>query len=184
MPLSSAKWGEQLFNIYFYLHSSMDIRPLSLLGLATVSLMNLLHSHSSASFITNHLFFLPLGFSAPSAAPGRVWSKSTEVTVEASRPWFRCSMLPWPCKVAKKAGLRMEQRIFAGTEKFLQWQRIGKASSVPSAHWSSPYFRSTFRRQTMPAAGRCGVDLRRTLPDSQCSQYTGTCVTNTSWSSL
>lgn len=35
----------------------MDIRPLPLLGLATVSLMNLLHS--SASFITNHLFCLP-----------------------------------------------------------------------------------------------------------------------------
>lgn len=57
MSLSSAKWGEQLFKIYFYHHSSVDIRPLSLLGLATVSLTNLLHS--SASFITNHLFYLP-----------------------------------------------------------------------------------------------------------------------------
>lgn len=30
----------------------------------------------------------------------------------------------------------------------------------------------------MPAAGQCGVELRKTFPDSQCSQYAGTCVTS------
>lgn len=113
MSLSSSNWGQQMFKIYFYHHSSMAIRPLSLLGLATVSLMNLLHS--SASFITNHLFYLPWA-SLHCQQHLWVWSKPTEVTVEASRLCFTFSILPSPCWPKKPT------RLYDGVEDFY-WHR-------------------------------------------------------------
>lgn len=121
MSLSSAKRVEQLFNTYFYLHSSTDIRPLPLLGLAPLSpkiyCKALPHPLRVAYFVCN-------GFLC---ALTHTYA-SLEVNPLKS-PCLTPSLDVWHC-----LGHAKEQRIFPGIVKFLQWQRI-----VPFAPWSSPF---------------------------------------------
>lgn len=99
MSLSTAKWGEQMCNIF--LSSLIN-------GYETSASFEAYHSVSGE--FTAHLCLIhykppissAMSFLTPSAAPGRVWSESTKVTVEMPRPWFGCSMLVWPRKVTKK----------------------------------------------------------------------------------
>lgn len=97
MSLSSAKRVEQLFNTYFYLHSSTDIRPLPLLGLAPLSpkiyCKALPHPLRVAYFICNG--FLCASYSHLCKSRG----KSTEITMPD--PQFGCLALPWPCRGAE-----------------------------------------------------------------------------------
>ena len=119
MSLPSAKWGEHLFNIYFYLPSSTDIRPLPLLGLATASLTNLLHS--SASFITNHLFCFSWASLHPQPHLGEFGASPLK------SPWKRIDPgLDAPCCLGRER--QAKSRLEDGAEDFYWHRKIPPAA--------------------------------------------------------
>lgn len=74
--------------------------------------------------------------------------------------WCGSSPLPWQSESSRKAGLRVEPSIFTGAEKFLRWQRLGKASWAPPA-LGSPLLQKRCQEMdpTPPTTYRATLDL-------------------------
>lgn len=165
-PCLLEKWGEQMCN--HFLSSLIN-------GYETSASFEVYHSVPGK--FTAYLRLIrykppilsAMDFLTPSATPGRVWSESSKVTVEVPRLWIGCSMLPWPCKAAKKQVWGWSRGFFLAQNNSSSGRGLAKPAQCHLLFDPPLCFRSTFRGQAMPAAERHGMNLRKTLPDSAAS---------------